>query len=218
MFGLPKSGNTWLVSLLSDYTGLRPIDPYVQTDSAGVGMCHLPYSETIGGRCDFVHAVYLMRDIRDVIVSYFHHCQRGDWRAAFPHFHCDTLTEFYFEWFLPRVSIYHDVDNHAWEYISRGVPLVRYEALLASPAREFERLIRRLGFPLDRIRISDSVSRNSFEKLSRSGMKLEVTVPAEHFRKGRSGNYRGEMPRDLLIHVNRRFRQLLEVWGYPVDD
>ena len=46
----PKSGNTWLVSLLSDYARLKPIDPWTDIESSGVGMCHLAFSEQIAAR------------------------------------------------------------------------------------------------------------------------------------------------------------------------
>ena len=57
VFGLPKSGNVWLVSLLADYLNLQPIDPYVDIEGTGVGMCHRPYTEEISNRKDFLHGI-----------------------------------------------------------------------------------------------------------------------------------------------------------------
>src|SRR3546814_13242863 len=55
VFGLPKSGNVWLVSMLCDYLQQPAIDPIVNIECPGIGMCHLPFSEEIAHREDFVH-------------------------------------------------------------------------------------------------------------------------------------------------------------------
>jgi hypothetical protein len=216
VFGLPKSGNVWLVSLLRDYLGLKYVDPFVETDKSGVGMSHLPFSETIGNRTDILHGIYLQRDIRDVVVSYFHHLQRDDWRAGFPHYHCNNIHDFYFEWFLPRVTIFLDIDHHAKIYTALGLPIVRYETLYSAPAAEFERLLRRLGFRIDQEKIAGVVAANDLSVLKVSGKKMETGVPAAHFRRGGHGNFVNELPVTVLRHINARFKPLLEDWGYEL--
>ena len=216
VFGLPKTGNVWLVSLLADYTGLSPIDPYVDVERQGVGMCHLPFSSEIACRTDFLHGMYLTRDLRDVIVSYFHNTQRADWRKGFPHFHCNTLEQFYFEWFLPRVSTFHDLERHAEAYVKLGLPVVRYEELFDDPQTEFARLLQRLGLPLDEDRVAQTVANNDLARLKNSGKQLDQHVPPAHFRRGGYGAYKQEMPGRVLEHVNQRFRSLLEDGGYEV--
>ena len=217
VFGLPKSGNAWLVSLLSDYTGLKPVDPIASPDQPGVGMCHLPYSEQLGNRSDFLHAVYILRDLRDIIVSYFHNSQRPDFRSGFPHFHYINIDQFYFEWFLPRVDVFHRIESHAEEFTKRGIPVVRYEQLHDQPAREFARLIRRLGLPIDDDKIETVVQNNTIERLSTTGKQLNVFLPPAHFRKGGYGSYKTELPPNVLSHVNSYFRPQLIRWGYKID-
>jgi hypothetical protein len=163
-----------------------------------------------------MHGVYLMRDLRDVIVSYFHNTQRPDWRKGFPHFHCDTLEQFYFEWFLPRVVAFHDLDRHTGDYASLGLPIVRYEALYDAPVLEFTRLIKRLGLPLNEDRVADVVAANDLSLLKSGGKQLNEHVPPAHFRRGGYGAYKQEMPDKVLAHVNTRFRRLLEDWGYDI--
>jgi hypothetical protein len=89
--------NVCLVSLLSDYCEPPPCDPWNDVDKSGVGMNHFAYTEKLSERLDFLHGIYLIRDIRDVIVSYFHYAQTPYYKEQF---HYETLDEFYFEWFL----------------------------------------------------------------------------------------------------------------------
>ncbi len=214
VFGLPKSGNVWLVSLLSDYTGLKPIDPFTDVDARGVGMCHLPYSEEIACRADFIHGVYLVRDLRDVIVSYFWNAQTEWFHKTLPNFHYPTIEQFYYEWFLPRVVPFHRVLAHAEEFTTRGVPPVLYERLYDDSVGEFGRLIKRLGLHFDQERVAAAVERNTMDRLRNSGKQLDVFVPGTHFRKGGYGNYRQELPPKIIAHVNETFGDVLKRWGY----
>ena len=216
VFGLPKTGNVWLVSLISDYLSLNTIDPYLDVKSCGVGMCHRKYSEYIANRKDFIHGIYLIRDIRDVIVSYFYNTQRKDWQKNFPHFHYHTIQQFYFEWFLPRVTIAHDIKNHPYPYIESGLPIVRYEDLYDDPENEFIRLIKRLGFKIDLNKVSIVIKDNNIEKLQINGKKLDINIPKEHFRRGGYGGFRKELPEYIIKHINKKFIHLLEEFGYEI--
>jgi hypothetical protein len=216
VFGLPKSGNVWLVSMLSDYLGLASIDPIVDVDKPGVGMCHLPLSDVIRTRLDFIHGIYLVRDLRDVVVSYFHNAQTEWFKRGMPNFHYDDLESFYFEWFLPRIVPFHAISDHAHRYTAAGLPVVRYERLYAQPEQELSRLLKRLGIPLDDERVADVVAKNRFDNLKKNGRQLNVYVPVTHFRKGGSGSYKEELPATVLRHINETFRSALFDWGYDV--
>jgi hypothetical protein len=216
VFGLPKSGNVWLVSMLTDYLEMPAIAPYYDVDRTGIGMCHFPYSEALAQRADFLHGVYIMRDLRDVVVSYFHHAQRADFRDSIPNCECQTIEEFYYEWFLSRIVPYHDVHNHAEQFAQRSVPVIRYEKLYDNPEYEFNRLLRRLGLPVDTDRISLVVQKNRLEDLRKTGRQLDVFVPTAHFRKGGHGGYKAELPEPIIRHMNETFGKLLARWGYEV--
>ena len=215
VFGLPKAGNVWLVSLLCDYTGLPPVHPIEDVDRPGVGMCHLTYESFMADRADFLHAVYLVRDIRDIIVSYYHNGQTQWFKDDLPNFHYETIAEFYFEWFLPRVVTVHQIHTHADAYLSFGVPVIRYERLCEEPERELGRLIKRLGLPYDEERIGQAVANNRIDKLRAEGRMLDRMVPPSHFRKGGHGSYRTELPDPVLQHATSEFGELIRKWGYP---
>jgi hypothetical protein len=216
VFGLPKSGNVWLVSMLVDHFEMPAVDPYKDVDRTGIGMCHLPYSEVLASRADFIHGVYLLRDLRDIIVSYFHHAQRVDFRHSIPNCECQTIEEFYYEWFLSRIVPYHGVHDHADQFARRGIPVVRYENLYDHPEYGLDRLLRRLGLPAESERLSSIVQKNQLELLKQRGRQLDVFVPCVHFRKGGYGGYKTELPQPIIRHVNRTFGEMLARWGYEV--
>ena len=122
----------------------------------------------------------------------------------------------YFEWFLPRVTIAHDIDNHPYAYSEAGLPIMRYEDLYDNPQSEFARLIKRLGFPLDLKKVSKVVAANKLEILKKTGKKLDVHVPIEHFRHGGHGGYKKELPKNVLQHIEKRFGNIIEDFGYEL--
>jgi hypothetical protein len=217
VFGLPKSGNVWLVAMLCQFLSEKAIDPVKNAKARGIGMSHLPYSDEFSCRQDFLHAVYLMRDLRDVIVSYFHHTKREEFRKDVPNFHYDTIEEFYFQWYLPRVVPFHRIETHAVEYAERGVPIVRYEDLCADPVREFQRLILRLGFDCDDDRVRSVVDNHKLEVMKKEKHVFDVEISPEHFRKGGWGNFREEMPAIVRKDVEKRFADVFERWGYELS-
>jgi hypothetical protein len=216
VFGLPKSGNVWLVSMLCDYLDQPPIDPIVDTKGSGIGMCHLPFSGEIERRNDFIHGVYLIRDLRDVIISYFHHTKRDDFQKNFPNFHYYTLEHFYFQWFLPRIAPFHAIPTHAIEFAEKGIPVIRYEDLYADATGELSRLLRRLGLPCELARVRQIVESHSIQNMKKKGVSLDVAVPPEHFRQGGWGGFKTEMPRVVVQDVNNRFTDVLQRWGYEL--
>lgn len=214
VFGLPKSGNVWIKSLVADYCDLPGVEPVLDVEKRGVGICHWAFRPEFLEREDFLHAVYIMRDIRDIITSYFHYSQTERFLKARPEFHYRDVDSFYYEWFLSRMVTTYRWHTHAAEYAALGIPVVRYESLNSDPVGEFERLICKWGLEVDRDRISSAVKKNSISELKRTGKQLDVFVPPSHFRKGGSGNYREELPAQVLRDINERFAALLSRWGY----
>lgn len=214
VFGIPKSGNIWLKSLLVGYFGLQPIEPMYETDKAGVGITHLPFDERIGNRADFLHGVCIIRDLRDVIASYFHYSQTARFRNARPEFHYDDVESFYYDWFLSRVAPAHKLMIHSEQYARLGVPILRYEKLRESPIRELDRLLLRWGFKPEQMRLEKAVTENDINKLRIDGKHLEKFIAPEHFRRGGIGTYKEELPNSIINDIEIRFARVLRRWGY----
>jgi len=214
IFGIPKSGNVWLQSLLCDALALRAIDPVAQTDVSGVGMTHLPFCAAVADREDFVHGVCLVRDPRDVLASFYRYSKTPYFRTARLEFHYEDWNEFYYDWYLSRALPAFDLLAHSDVYARLGVPVLRYERLRVDPVREVTRLLKRWGLPADEQAVANAVKENEISRLRMSGKRLNVEVPPSHFGSGRIGTFKSEIPPEILLDFENRFSSLLSRWGY----
>lgn len=218
VFGLPKSGNTWIFSLLKDYLDLPPIHIHHEKNKSGVGMIHDSYHYNLLIRKDFFRGVYIIRDVRDIIVSYFHYVQT-DYYKELNDSNCkfDTLESFYYQYFLTKLVYRYKWFQHTEDFTSRGIPVVRYEDLYDNPEATFKNLIIRMGLKVDEVKIREVVENNNITNLKKDGKVLWKKVPTTHFRKGGYGNYKNELSEELLRDINSRFGDLLTRWGYKLD-
>lgn len=214
VFGFPKSGNSWAVSLVADYYDIPIIDPIADVSATGVGMTHLPFCRYVADRPDFLRGVCIVRDPRDVFVSYFHYSQTDAFRRARPEFHYDEVRSFYYEWFLSRAAPGHDLQRHAELYARMGVPILRYEALRADPAKTFSRLLLTWGDQPDAARLEASIDANELSKLRREGKMLKTFTESSHFREGAVGGFENELPIEIISDIEVRFSRLIARWGY----
>lgn len=214
VFGFPKSGNVWVKSLVADYFGLPGVEPMLDLDKPGVGITHLPFSADIGNREDFLHGVCIVRDLRDVVASFYGYTLTNRFRSARPEFHYPDIDSFYYEWFLSRSVGAHLLDTHSEDYAALGVPVVRYEKLREDSAGELARLLRRWGFAPDEQKVAKAVDANRIERLKEKGKMLEKPISPEHFRRGGVGTYGEELPPHIIRDIERRFERVLRRWGY----
>jgi hypothetical protein len=214
IFGIPKSGNVWLQSLLCDTLGLQPVDPVGQTDASGVGMTHLPFCTAVADREDFLHGVCLVRDPRDVLASFYRYTKTSYFRIARLEFHYEDWDEFYYEWYLPRAAPAFDLLTHSDKYARLGVPVVRYERLRMDPVREVVRLLKRWGLEADEQAVASAVKENEISRLRTTGKNLNIKVPPSHFGSGSIGSFKSEIPAEILLDFENRFSAVLSRWGY----
>jgi hypothetical protein len=214
IFGIPKSGNVWLQSLLCDALRLQPIDPVGQTDVSGVGMTHLPFCAAVADREDFLHGVCLVRDPRDVLASFYHYTKTPNFRNARREFHYEDWDEFYYDWYLSRAVPAFDLLAHSDKYARLGVPVIRYERLRIDPAREVVRLLKRWGLAVDEEVVASAVKKNEISQLRKTGKSLNVEIPRSHFRSGSIGNFKSDIPAEILLDFENRFSSVLSRWGY----
>ncbi|MCR4316424.1 MAG: sulfotransferase domain-containing protein [Planctomycetes bacterium] len=216
IIGLPKTGNNWLSYLLAESLGM----PYVHHTLEGVpGISgwHLPIWNEAFRKKDVSHAVYIMRDVRDVICSYYPYSQTEDFRSNVdPACRFDSMESFYFEYFYPVVTAMYDWFNHANDYSKARIPVVKYENLWNDALREMKRLFSMWGIShlVSEDNIVKAIENNNLNKLKVEGKSFRREMPPSHFRKGGSRNFENEMPSIVLEHVNEKFRHLIVDWGY----
>jgi hypothetical protein len=214
IFGLPKSGNNWLRALLTDYFEVPGINIFNQRDARGIGLTHVPISPQIEMRTDFIHGALIVRDLRDVVASYYHYTKTERYRSARREYQYEDAEAFYYDFFLSIAVPQFRVNTFADEYARLGVPVIRYERLWDHPVDEMRKLILRWGLPFDRDRMKIVIEKNSLENLKISGKTFEIHIDAAHFRKGGYGNYKEDLPARIVADITERFEVLQKRWGY----
>lgn len=214
IFGLPRSGNNWVKALLCDYFSKPGINLFTQQSSQGIGITHYPFSPQIEVRSDFIHGVVLVRDLRDVITSFYFATQTERFRMNRPYFQYNDPEAFYFDWFLPIVVRQFSVHTFSDDYARWYVPVVRYERLLEDPLGEMRKLVLRWGMEWDEQRMEDAANKNSFSRLKEGGKQFEVHIDPSHFRRGVRGAYKEDLPAKIVKDINDRFSDVQRRWGY----
>jgi Sulfotransferase domain len=170
----PKSGSTWLRflfcnlgSLLEwrgsdvDFEILNKVMPSLASNLFGP-----PFFKRVP-RIVITHRRYLpfysrnrrimmLRDPRDVMVSYFHYSRSlkvRSWKGTFSQFIRDSVRG------LPAWCA------HYRSWIDRVTLVVRYEALMADTVKEFERMAASMGVSAGESILLEAVARSSFRSI-----------------------------------------------------
>ena len=201
----PKSGNTWMRFLLANYISGGRVDlsqtdrlvpdieynpqDIIETLKPRIIKTHYPFTEK------YKRVVYIVRDGRDVAVSYFHHLKK------FRQLEADTSFSDYLGNFIEgKVGPFGDWGAHVdgWLDGAKDMLLIRYEDMLAEAPKVLESVVRYCELKVDEKQIIDSVSACSLielreiEKRQFNDIKvLSNSDPSAYFfRKGISGDWK----------------------------
>jgi Sulfotransferase domain len=223
----PKSGGTWVVSMLGDALSLPKRDIYVRdgfdwfdvrahpwyagatalglTDSCVIKSHELPDSPLTPFPARFLH---LVRDGRDVMVSkYFYDkdfCVANGLSASF-----DVPLDEY----VPKVAAEWRDYVRAW--LDHGTSLCRYEDFLADPGGTLRGLLADSAPPVTERAIEHAVEVNSRENLRRA---LDRTFRHNTFvRRGVAGDWREHLDQGQRNAFKDVAGDLLVRLGYERD-
>jgi hypothetical protein len=225
--GFPKSGNTWCQNLLagilhnldlenvpdSVIQKLVPAVGYKPTYQRFIERMVFKTHETT--RPDYRHVVLLIRDARDVMVSYLHH------DAAHLGIPSEAID------FVDHVERYAPAwRNHVEGWLNNPynahLITVRYEDLANDCVGQLSRLCSFMGIERDRQLLESVAQKASFAEMRRRELRFgsdNPRWPREHrfCRRGIVGSYRDEMPDEALrICLDITSTTLLRC-GYEID-
>lgn len=167
-------------------------------------------------------AIYVLRDPRDVAVSYAHHDSVDiAVRVA-------DMSDPSFEVFRPASGSGAQVrqrlgtwSEHVLGWIDHApfpVHVVRYEDCLSNPVVTFETAMGAAGFEVDRERIIAAVEMTSFDRLrsqeAQSGFRERPQASTAFFRRGVAGGWRDELPDGLARRIETDHAHVMERFGY----
>lgn len=223
----PKSGGTWFSQMLSDALGL-PF--YRNTSYQPIRTCVMSGHHAYSSR--FKNVTVVIRDGRDTVVSaYYYMCFKNEinrqfgvdrYRNALQFKDYDDIRSN-----LPRFIEYL-YGEHAqkrfhfgWgefmdSWMTKDVPVVKYEDLLVKPASELTRVVKHLtGDDLPAETADSIVDKYSFKKVS--GRSKGEENQKSFVRKGIAGDWKNHFSKEARqVFASFAGRQLIEA-GYEPD-
>ncbi|KAF2352176.1 Sulfotransferase domain, partial [Trinorchestia longiramus] len=175
---------------------------------------HLPFSLMPGDLLEKTKVVYVMREPKDLVVSFMHHC-----RLFNNHAYVGTDDNFV-DTFINGNVVYGSYDLHVKEAIERrshpNLHIVRFEDMKATPKAELQRLDIFLGTGLTKEQIEKVAQYTSFDEMKKRdnvlGKKPEqnpivnATVLSNEggfYRKGEAGSWSKTLTKEQAARIEK---------------
>lgn len=158
---------------------------------------------------------YLIRDPRDVAVSYADHMGVSLDKAI------DMMADPYHrngdEPILYTVSRW-DMHVESWARACVKVGIVKYEDLVESPQEKFTRILTHMGVPIADSHVYYATGASSFESLKaqeeESGFREKTKHQEKFFRKGKPGEWKKTLSKKQIKRIENEFGPTMERFGY----
>lgn len=223
----PRSGSTWVRTILTgimDPTTCGAPEAFNRL-LPGVSGSRLPliwklndpriiHSHTVYTR-RLPRAIYLVRDGRDVVVSYYHYIvTREGLKLPFP----EWFDLYCRRWYGPR---WHE-NVESWlmkgrKHLGRNLLVVKFEDLKANPAHKMREITTFLGLQTEPHAVSDAIEMASLEKARRHEKRLvgKLDNPDSSFyRGGKVGQWRDQFDEHSYKRFMRMSGRALNLAGY----
>ena len=238
----PRSGNTWIRSILSyvlagingdpdmhsfdrlvKYTPDIYVGKFENNSEPRIIKTHSHYLPCFS---KIRKCVYVCRDGRDIAVSYYYYKLMTD-----KSYYAITFSDYLLYVFLGQGDMFSPWQESvkSWLFnpsVKDTVLVVKYEDLLKSPLSEFKRIIEYLDFSCAVSLLEEAVSVSSFEKLQKKEKKEqdqfhEAIMPGAKsdnniafFRKGKVGSYKEIFSKQDIFNFDMYCGDLMKKLGY----
>ena len=227
IIGFPKSGNTWLARLMSDILNSR-IDAKPHELVNNVTNYDKPSeSNYLIKKVHWVNydnlkdleIIYIIRDIRDVLISAFFHNNRG---IKISDIECSWFLQKYFNYEIkalnqrwqgnPLIRMKSLMSfkgrsgariggwsEHVYKWTNlSNITIVRYEDLLENPFDVLRKILREKNIHVNSCNIEQAIEKNSFKSMKELFKKQNDLYNYKFLRKGKSGDWSNILTQDLL--------------------
>lgn len=241
LVGHPKSGNTWLAFMLavilekdrearvniSNVGEFIPtihnsdisIDKYRKLHSPRIFRTEAPnYPEA------YPKTIYIVRDPRSVLLSYYHHCVHDTGRTDWPisDFVDEILATGCIQSLEPTLIRWdHQVESWLKRAKHQPVILVKYEDLKNDCERTLQQLSNFLGLDYETDLLELAVERGDFSRMRKDEKKFGAeSFPGEKgkrgffVRKGKIDSWKEEMPAEVIEKIEQTFYPVMKKMGY----
>lgn len=222
--GYPKSGNTWMQHILASL--IFGISPKLMPDKLVQELIPQIYSKKYYKRfldftCftshelprpDFKKVIYLVRDGRDAMASYYAYNQNLGVNIPIEEMIKDGKGLFPCKW---------NEHTKAWlkNPYNAEILFIKYENLITNPDQTLIKITDFLKIQRAESIIKTVISENKFEVMQHKektfGWHTKSFPKDKKFvRKGKIGNYKSEISNDLIRYFEIEAQQELEHFGY----
>lgn len=234
----PRSGNTWLRFVLFDIlvTGQTSGFDEVNHIVAEVGL-HGPAHALLpgGGRLIKTHeayrkqyrkAIYLVRDVRDVVLSEFAYQKALGWIP-------DDFDLFMRQFVRGEVNPFSPWHQHVPGWFNSRLAktpnflLIKFEEMRRNTESTVNTVLDFLGVIVDPQTVRDAITNNSLQKmqekeqrqpqLSRSAPAASGGEETRFIRRGSTGGWRNRLTEAQVEFMEQHTRPVLEQMGYATD-
>ena len=169
--------------------------------------------------------IYIVRDPRDVAVSYSHHLgktQKQIVEMMFDRTNHEYVT--YPEKFFRSVICTWSDHYKSWKMFirNRKIFIVRYEDLINNTYKTFEKIAIYLQetclINFDESKLKKSIEETSFSKISKlekeNGFNESFNKNVTFFREGKIGSWKKELDKTLEDKIRNNFKEEMQELGY----
>jgi hypothetical protein len=222
----PRSGTTWTrFTMFEILTGENATFESVNSLMLGVGMHDrarsvLPNGGRLigtheGFRKEYKRSIYLLRDVRDVILSEY------AFMTALDRFHGD-MDQFLKAFFKGKVTGYGSWPRHvaSWlecpYYGTDDLLILRYEDLRRDPEAGFTKMLRFGGLERDPEQIRRAIANNSVEQMRAKELQSprKASVRGQFIRTGKVGGWAGKFTPEQLDTIDYHAGDVMDRMGY----
>ncbi len=224
----PRAGSTWLRFLLYELltgkesnfevvnesipaTGRHYRSPGILRDGARLIKSHEPYQKEYG------RAVYLVRDVRDVVISEYYFQQL--WELNIGTFQ-DFLDDF-LEGQINRYGSWVDHTNSwldAQEITPDRILTIRFDELRKETNAALAKLLNFLGSTASNLHIEQAIANNTMSRMRTKESSIKFTDSDQNFvRKGKVGGWKNFLTYEQHQQILDKTGPTLERLGYVVE-
>jgi hypothetical protein len=205
----------WINRVGGDYDP-KETNVFLKTHSVHASMYGIPLIPSFLTK----RAIYLVRDPRDVAVSYAHHTKKSidETIEVMNHEHALARLDY-------RFHVLSSWSNHVKSWLNADeIPrhVVRYEDMVEHPHATFKKILEFIDWDFDEDRFNVALEETSFGKLKlqeqEKGFREQSMAGSTFFRKGVVGDWRNVLTssqEESIINSNLNFMERL---GYGRDD
>jgi len=221
----PKSGGTWLCRMLSDVLDRR-FDDNTYPRLGNSIMKH--HRKSLG----LTPRITVIRDPRDVAVSYFHHMLKEFKDDPFNKHgvrimqneiyggqSADKSNEAQLAAFIKSLTTSPISPAFTWgefyrHHTAQDTPIIRYEDMRETPLKSIGRVLEAVGADYSTARLQDVIDANNIDKILAKRRKEGGNDGNFFIRRGKVGGWRDTLDEESIALIEKDAGDLLDRFGY----